>query len=87
MSDEIGIVGKKGELYPPKKIRIALNLNPHSKVRYIMTPKGNLLIKKVQTVEEILKKKPIGKMSVDEVEEVSELNQKKEEERFEDSSS
>lgn len=87
MSDEIGIVGKKGELYPPKNIRVALNLKPHDKVRYIMTPNGNLLIKKITSIEDILKKKPIAKITFEEAEKISEQNQNEEERHFENSTS
>lgn len=75
LSDEIGIVGKKGELYPPKKIRMALNLQPHNKVRFITTPNGNLLVMKILSIEEILHKPPIAKISVEEAESISEQNQ------------
>ena len=87
LSDEIGIVGKKGELYPPKKIRVALNLQPKNKVRFLTTPNGNLLVMKIPTIEEILKKPSIAKISIDEAETISEQNQFVGEGHSEDNSS
>ncbi|MHA1983599.1 MAG: hypothetical protein ACW967_04525 [Candidatus Hodarchaeales archaeon] len=86
MSDDVGIVGKKGELYPPKHIRTALNLYPKSNVRYRITPSGYLLIEKIVSVDEILKKKPIAKVSNEEIEKISENYQKMESEKFEENS-
>lgn len=87
LSDDIGIVGKKGELYPPKKIRVALNLQPQNKVRFITTPNGNLLVMKIPTIEEILKKPPLAKISVEEAEFISEENQQLGESNSENNSS
>ena len=87
MSDEIGIVGKKGELYPPKKIRVALNLQPQNKVRFITTPNGNLLVMKIPTIEEILNKPPLAKISVEEAESISKENQQLGESNSENNSS
>ena len=87
MSDDVGIVGKKGELYPPKHIRTALNLLPKSNVRYKITPNGYLLVEKIVSIEEILKKKPIAKISSEEIERISESYQKSELGKFEENSS
>ena len=47
ISDEFGKVGSKGELYLPKKLRNVLGLEPNSRIRYFISPRGYLIIEKV----------------------------------------
>lgn len=72
LSGEIGKVGKKGELFPPKSIREKLGFKPNSKVRYTTTPKGELIVKKIFSISELLDQEPIAFVSVDEIEKLSE---------------
>lgn len=78
LPEEVGKVGTKGELYPPKKIRQQLNLLPESRVRYFISPKGYLIVEKIVSIEEILSKPPLAKISVAEIENLSEETQKME---------
>ena len=70
MTEIIGKVGSKGELYLPKKIREKLGLEPEMEIEYIISPNGELIIRKVEKLEDILKLKPIAKVSQKEFEEV-----------------
>ena len=72
----IGKVGSKGELYPPKKIRDGIGLKPEVQVEFIVTPNGELIIRKIEKLEDILK--PIAKVKQDEFEELSESMQNQE---------
>lgn len=74
----IGKVGSKGELYPPKKIRDEIGLKPEVQVEFIVTPNGELIIRKIEKLEDILKLKPIAKVKQDEFEELSEPMQNQE---------
>ena len=50
-------VGSKGELFPPKRIRETLGLQPHTKVIYKIEG-GRLLVEPVPSLEEVLKEPP-----------------------------
>lgn len=76
ISDEFGKVGSKGELYLPKKFRNALGLEPNSRIRYFISPKGYLIIEKVISIEELLKSPSLAKVTVNEIEKLSETMQK-----------
>ncbi len=77
ISDEFGKVGSKGELYLPKKLRNVLGLEPNSRIRYYISPKGYLIIEKVISIEELLKSPSLAKVTVEEIENLSEILQKK----------
>lgn len=77
ISAEFGKVGSKGELYLPKKFREKLGLTPNSRIRYYLSPKGNLVIEKVFTIEELIAAPSIATVSVEEIETLSESMQQK----------
>jgi bifunctional DNA-binding transcriptional regulator/antitoxin component of YhaV-PrlF toxin-antitoxin module len=77
-TETIGKVGSKGELYPPKKIRDKIGLEPEMEIEYIISPNGELIIRKVEKLEDILKLKTIAKISQEEFEEMSEEMQNRE---------
>ena len=72
MTEAIGKVGSKGELYPPKKIRNKIGLKPEMEVEFIISPNGELIVRKVEKLEDILKLQPIAKITQKEFEEMSE---------------
>ncbi len=77
ISDEFGKIGSKGELYLPKKLRNLLGLEPNSRIRYFVSPKGYLMIEKVISIEELLKSPSLAKVTVEEIEKISVTMQKK----------
>ena len=52
-----GKVGAKGELFPPKELREAVGLQPHSDVRY-RAEEGRLVVEPVPSLREVLKEPP-----------------------------
>lgn len=55
-------IGSKGEIFPPKKIREELGLNPNQPI--LMTVhNGRLIIRKLDSIENILKTPPKAKIS------------------------
>lgn len=76
LTEIIGKVGSKGELYPPKKIRKLIGFEPETKVEFIVTPNGELIVKKIESIEDILKMDPIAEVKVNEIEKISEDMQK-----------
>jgi len=82
ISEEFSKVGSKGEFYIPKKIREALGLSPNSRIRYFISPKGYLIIEKVISIEDLLKKPFIARVSPQDIEKLSETMQKRGEEEF-----
>ncbi len=79
MTEIIGKVGSKGELYPPKKLREKIGLLPEMEIEFIVTPNGELIIRKVEKLEDILSLNPIARVTQKEFEEMSENMQNKEE--------
>lgn len=77
MISGIGKVGSKGELFPPKNIRIELGLEPNTKIEYIVTSNGYLLVKKIHSIKELLQQPTIKKIRNEEIESTSEEMQKK----------
>jgi len=75
-SSKIGKVGKKGELYPPKSLREKLGLSPESKVCYSISPKGELVVKMIPSASELLKRKRLAFVRIEEIEELSEEMQR-----------
>ncbi len=62
----IGKVGKRGEIYVPKKVRELANLNPGDEV--LVEVKGReLIIKKKEDIVDVLMDEAIVKVSVDEM--------------------
>lgn len=66
----IGKVGKKGELYPPRKVREVAGLTPGGKVLYIAR-KNRIEIIPIKSFKEVFKEKPIVKISMKEFEELT----------------
>jgi len=64
---EVGVVGKKYDLYPPKEIRKELGLKPGQKVLY-RVEKGKLVIEVIPSVKEAEKLPKFAKTSVEEFE-------------------
>ena len=59
-----GTVGKKGELYPPKEIREALNLSSGQKVIF-RVEEGKLIVEPVLSLRDALKMKKFAKTTVE----------------------
>lgn len=51
-----GKVGSKGELFPPKKIREKLGLNPHTRVIYRVED-GRLIVEPIPSLEDVLRER------------------------------
>lgn len=64
---EVGVVGKKYDLYPPKEIRKELGLKPGQKVLY-RVEKGKLVIEIIPSVGEAEKLPKFAQTSVEEFE-------------------
>jgi AbrB family looped-hinge helix DNA binding protein len=58
-------VGSKGEIFPPKKIREELGLNPHTRVRYEVKD-GRLVVEPIPTLHDVLSKPPAVSITIDE---------------------
>lgn len=55
-------MGSKGEIFPPKEIRKKLGLNPDQPISMTFQD-AKLIIKKIYSIEEILKTPPKTKIS------------------------
>lgn len=55
-------IGSKGEIFPPKEIRKKLGLKPDQPISMTVQD-DKLIIKKIYSIEEILKKPPKTKIS------------------------
>ncbi len=55
-------VGSKGEIFPPKEIREKLGLEPNQPI-ILTVQKDNLIIRKLYSIEEILKTPPKVRIS------------------------
>jgi bifunctional DNA-binding transcriptional regulator/antitoxin component of YhaV-PrlF toxin-antitoxin module len=58
-------VGSKGELFPPKEIREKLGLHACKKVIY-KVESGRLVVEPVPSLKEVLQKKPVVEITLDE---------------------
>lgn len=66
MAEYILKVGKKGEIYTPKKLRLRIGLSPGNEI--IAITKGNqLLLKKKKTIIELLEDETIASVSEQEI--------------------
>jgi AbrB family looped-hinge helix DNA binding protein len=61
-----GKVGKKGELYIPKKVRELINLRPEDGI-LIEVEENRLIIRKKPSIVDILMEEPVSKVSVEEL--------------------
>lgn len=75
ISDEFGKVGSKGELYPSAKLRKRLHLEPNTKVRYRVSPKGYLIVEAVYSIEDLLQEPKVKTVRFEEIEALSEKMQ------------
>ena len=64
-----GRVGKKGEIYVPKKVRELAGLMPGDEIE-VDVDEGKLIIRKKPTALDLLKEKPVAAVKVEEVREV-----------------
>ena len=71
-----GYVGKKGEIYIGKKARELLGVKPGDEL-IVYTRDNELVIRKAPKLEDILRKKPLATISVREIEEISDEEQRK----------
>jgi AbrB family looped-hinge helix DNA binding protein len=67
----VGKVGKKGEIYVPKKVRNQINLNPGDEV-LVEVRDEELIIRKKESIVDILMDEAVTKVSVDEMRSVRE---------------
>ena len=58
-------VGSKGELFPPKEIREKLGLKACTKVIYKIES-GRLIVEPIPSLEEVLQKKPVVEITLEE---------------------
>jgi len=66
MAEYILKVGKKGEIYTPKKLRLRIGLSPGNEI--IAITKGNqLLLKKKKTIIELLEDETIASVTEQEI--------------------
>ncbi len=67
----VGKVGKKGEIYIPKKIRDLVNLKPGDTI--LVDVKGKeLIIKKKESIVDVLMEEAVLKISVEELRSIRE---------------
>lgn len=68
------VVGKKGEILPKKHLRIISGISPGDKILIEASP-GELIVKKIYSVEELLEMPIIAEGTVDEIEkEIEEIS-------------
>ncbi len=65
----IGKVGKKGEIYIPKKVREAVNLKPGDEIT-IEVREEELIIKKKRDVFDVLMEDAVSKVTVNELRDI-----------------
>ena len=76
MAEYILKVGKKGEIYTPKKLRLRIGISPGNEI--IATTKGNqLLLKKKKTIIELLEDETIASVTEQELKNERRLLEKK----------
>lgn len=62
---EEGVVGSKGELFPPKKIRQEIGLIPGRRIKYEVKD-GLLIVKPILEILEALEEPPIATITLEE---------------------
>ncbi|MFV2015871.1 MAG: AbrB/MazE/SpoVT family DNA-binding domain-containing protein [Candidatus Heimdallarchaeota archaeon] len=77
MSTQTGKIGNKGEMYLPVSIRNEMGLQPGTRVKFIVLHNNKLYIERIPTIEDLLNQKPLMKVSVEEIEKLSEKMQSK----------
>ncbi len=65
-----GRVGKKGELFPPKKVRQEAGLGPGDQVVF-KAQRGRIEVRKVPSLHEAFSQRKTAKMTVKEFEEMT----------------
>lgn len=68
-------VGKRGEIYTDEKLRRRVGIRKGGQVRATVVD-GKLIIEPLDTIEDIIKRKPLISTSPEEAEEISEDAQK-----------
>lgn len=58
-------MGSKGELFPPKRMRERLGLNPHTRVIY-REEDGRLIVEPIYRLEDILSGSPVVEITLEE---------------------
>ena len=58
-------VGSKGEIFPPKRLRDELGLQPHTKIRYEVK-EGRLVVEAIPTLQEVLREPPAVETTMEE---------------------
>lgn len=69
MSEYVGKVGKKGELYMPEELRAEIGLNPGDDFLVTVGMEG-LIVKKGKKISDLLMEEPIAKVTGKEMGEI-----------------
>ena len=69
MSEYVGKVGKKGELYMPEELRAEIGLNPGDDFLVTVGMEG-LIVKKGEKISDLLMEEPIAKVTGKEMGEI-----------------
>jgi bifunctional DNA-binding transcriptional regulator/antitoxin component of YhaV-PrlF toxin-antitoxin module len=75
MSEESIIVGKRGEIYTGEKLRKKVGIRKGGRVKATIVD-GKLIIEPMDTLEEIIRRRPLVSVSPEKVEKISEEAQK-----------
>lgn len=70
MVSAIGVVGSKGELYPPRRVREAAGIAPGDKVLYIAAS-GRITVIRIPSLDEAFSQKSFAKATFRELEEMT----------------
>ncbi len=66
-----GRVGRKGELFPPKKVRVEAGLQPGDLVTYSVEGSGRIEVQRVPTLSEAFEQKKFAKIGFKRFEEMT----------------
>jgi bifunctional DNA-binding transcriptional regulator/antitoxin component of YhaV-PrlF toxin-antitoxin module len=75
MSEKTIVVGKRGEIYTDEKLRKKVGIRKGGRVRATVVD-GKLIIEPIDTLEEIIRRRPLVSVSPDKAEEASEHAQR-----------
>ena len=64
---EVGTVGKKGEIYAPKKLREVAGFKPGSRVLFELDDSGKITMERLPTILELLKRPKIARITPEEI--------------------